>query len=499
MRWEEKYKKYDVQKADERIEELNQKYNDKTITSKELKELKMEKAIRANIDKVANIMEFSKKLDEYRHKINRELQRREAFEKATLETEAQYEKNNNELLELKAKLKDKDLSDEERQKVSDEIKKLNVKNQENNNKYLKIKEMEKGYQEKDGKDFVGKSNEELINDKLEISEDISICGFVCANLMKGMDWDTVEFKMFSNKRFNSQQKLTEKFGKEKPEKEEQNEQTEENEKPETVTEEVEKPETVTEEVENTETAIEEQLPTENGMYEQVKQRIAATFANIKENMHENQEETSLIESKVSDFMEKHPKLARFFNGIKEKISSIFNRKQEKEEIVEPVEDIEELTKDVEEVVPENEQIEEKTEIEVEEVAVNEEQENNEEFMSKRKQFVDLLKDVADKGIYQVNEERKQAIIDEKEAELRRQKEEIEKAKRELVIKEADLRIAEQKDKQRRKEAAKKRFYKMKQEAYEKEADIYGEKYAQNSRIINGDVEEQSIQDDGEER
>ena len=40
---------------------------------------------------------------------------------------------------------------------------------------------------------------------------------------------------------------------------------------------------------------------------------------------------------------------------------------------------------------------------------------------------------------------------------------------------------------------------MKQDAYEKEADIYGEKYAQNSRIINGDVEEQSIQDDGEER
>ena len=56
-KWEEKYNEIQSGKLDARISELQEKFNNKTITRDELKEFEKSKRIKENISKVDNVVE----------------------------------------------------------------------------------------------------------------------------------------------------------------------------------------------------------------------------------------------------------------------------------------------------------------------------------------------------------------------------------------------------------------------------------------------------------
>lgn len=294
QKWEKEFEAYDAAAENKKIDELSKKFESKTLKREENEELKKSMALRNNIKKVENIIEFKNHLELQRTIINKQIefenlkngQMQKGIE-TNKELEKELEEIQNKLDEVNGKLKAKNLSEEEKTKLSEEKTKLIAKRNINNQKFASNQQLLDVVKGKDEKVDLKKLEEE----KNEIGIKISKCCFAGKLLMAGKSWEYIYAKSGEGKKYTSKDgKLTEKYSSKSekiPEKQDSKSKQEE--------------------------------LKEDELLEQVGKELGK---NVKEI---NEEPKEL--AKQSEFQRKHPKLAKFVASFR----NIFSRKNKKKE------------------------------------------------------------------------------------------------------------------------------------------------------------------------
>lgn len=352
-KWEIEYENYSNGHYDARFVDLAQKVDDKACNKEEFKEFKKLEAIKANLYKVKNIMELRDKLYDQKKEIDEELKRRKETKDLNKEKE-ELEKENADLMledeEIKSKLKNKDLSDKERADLENKREQNIKKRQENNSKFITNQENMKLHITEKETPLMQKTDEELEENKIAIGTKISKCNMVCSNLMQGKSWKTIELKLDQ-----WEERYTGKKGEAKKMKQA---------------------------IENTENEPEQ---TKEGS---PKESTKVDGKKIEEPSHK--EETLPVEYK--SFAERHPRLAKipFLAKIMDKIQNKTN--QNKSEI-----NIENQLKETSAEIGKNVQ------------DILKEQENQKENPKEnpKDDFKNYLKEVAEKGLDGIEQEKKE--------------------------------------------------------------------------------------------
>lgn len=356
-KWEVEFLKYNQFDEKDKIDQLKEKFNNKTITREEYDELKKKEKVFNNIFKVANINEFKNKLEDRRKEVIDEISKYEKFEKAQVEV-LKLEREMNEIQKrienFTVILKDKSLAEEQRNKAENSYYKLLKACDENNKKFHnanKIVIEGKGLKQDDLK--------KLKEEKQELNFKIGECNLAGKNLMKGYSWDSVRVASIERgKKFTANQKLSRK-----------------NENAKTATSKVE--EFPMEEVSKKLMKDADEMA-DNGN----KSALKKVFDGIKNRFsskekESNNEETAL---KKQSFFEKHfPTFTKMFKNIRAKFSYTDPNKQKNE----------------------NKEMN------------NEVKENNTENI-KREEFIDYLQRIAENGIYEVEEDKDERMKNARE-------------------------------------------------------------------------------------
>ena len=388
-KWEIQFEEYQNGGLDKNLDEVKAKYNNKEIDAKQyIKEQKRIEKIKNNLSKVENLVKFRYELNDLKSMLEDELINRYDQAKSIVNSKEidkkieESDKKNEELLtkidEIKAKLKNKNLTKNEienlQKGLKENEKKLDANNKEflelnarrNNNKQSSIKQA-------NGQQFSMLKSDDLKKEYSKVCMKLSRNNFFAKRLLKGYDIESIKIEDktidWEAKKYTINAKQIEKIKKLK-------EAAKENEK--SIDKSEKTPEKITEE-------------TEKKIGEDVKEIM------------KDKESTALIE--VSEFERKHPrlaKIAKFFSNIKNKIS---NKKENDVQV-----DTDEQEK--------NDEAEEKQESENNGQKIEEQQENNlqkEEEVpeNKHKDFIKRLNDmdqyeifdVAEKGMDGIKEDR----------------------------------------------------------------------------------------------
>lgn len=206
-KWEEKYEKLKNGEFDARIDELKLKVDERKATKEELKEYESLSKSKGNIDKVQNVIEFRKSKELFLEDIKKELQIRDNAKKANEESikiEVELAQIQQDMENIAKKLKDKNLSPEERTKLENRSTELKSKREENNKKYTENQAALKEGLNRNGKlkDYSDKELEEL---KLKTGAEISKCNMVANKLVNGFSWDSIDLALdnWDNRKFTS--------------------------------------------------------------------------------------------------------------------------------------------------------------------------------------------------------------------------------------------------------------------------------------------------------
>lgn len=216
-KWEEKYKEMKSGKLDKRPSELEEKFNNKTITREELKEYEKLKRIKDNISKIDNVMEYKNKLNEQLKQIKNEQDRRKKLvdlDKEAKKLESELERLNTEREVAEKKLKERDLPTDKKLEIESkllDIKSKMDKNQENFSK----NQLTMASSLKADRKISELSREQLELKKYNISSRISKCNMICARLMEGYSWDSIDIKLekWQDKKFTSDKETSNKIRK----------------------------------------------------------------------------------------------------------------------------------------------------------------------------------------------------------------------------------------------------------------------------------------------
>lgn len=403
QKWEKEFEEYDEQNSAKIINELSTKFNEKSITKDEYTQLNKMISIYKNVKKVANIVELKNQLEEKRDKINKEIENikkeQELEEKIKKEIvpeeqlEEELNKIQEELSDVSKKLNSKDLSEDEKDKLEKQKIELLNKKEENNKKFVENrKNISKIEQKKDVKDI-----KKLEEEKNDLGIKISKCCFAGKMLMAGKNWDYIEIQYEKNKKYNSKdRKLAEKVS--------QQEKKEEQEKQDNIK--IEK-----QEKDETDKTIAE---IGNEIGKDVEKISQERYSSI-----ENNEEIKAL-TKQSKFKEKHPRLAKIFDSIK----NLFNRKnnekdnKQDETIIEETPKVElkkEETPNIEIQKDENS----KAKVQREVIKIEEQKSKK----TDRDEFLDYLKVVSEKGMNQAKKDTtKQKFEENKKAAYARETE-----------------------------------------------------------------------------
>lgn len=333
-KWEIQFEEYQNGGLDKNLEEVKAKYNNKEIDAKQyIKEQKRIEKIKNNLSKVENLVKFRYELNDLKSMLEDELINRYDQAKSIVNSKEidkkieESDKKNEELLtkidEIKAKLKNKNLTKNEienlQKGLKENEKKLDANNKEflelnarrNNNKQSSIKQA-------NGQQFSMLKSDDLKKEYSKVCMKLSRNNFFAKRLLKGYDIESIKIEDktidWEAKKYTINAKQIEKIKKLK-------EAAKENEK--SIDKSEKTPEKITEE-------------TEKKIGEDVKEIM------------KDKESTALIE--VSEFERKHPrlaKIAKFFSNIKNKISN------KKENDVQVDTDEQENNLQKEEEVPEN--------------------------------------------------------------------------------------------------------------------------------------------------
>lgn len=375
-KWEEKYNEIQSGKLDARISELQEKFNNKTITRDELKEFEKSKRIKENISKVDNVVEYKNKLEGQLKEIKAEQDRR----KSLVDLEKEAKKLDGELGRLKiekavaeSELKTPDLSDDKKAEIEARLAGIKDKMNKNQESYSK-NQLTIAATSKVGGKLAESPDEELAGKRTNISSKISKCNMICGKLIEGYSWDSIDMKLeqWQDRKFTSKKETVDKMR--NAAKEDKKEKTE-----------------------KTSSQAREGQNREAG-----KSKTTTGRTNPEESKEKQEEEKAGPLVEVSEFDRKHPRLAKIKNFFKKMGQSIKNTFTDKEEDLEKVEK------------------EEKTPVSQEKTSEVKAKEEADDFRS-------YIKVVADKGMKQADKERREA---KKEATKQKLAEQNEKDKEE---------------------------------------------------------------------
>ena len=217
--WEKRYKETSEEVVNKLLK-FNAKYENRTITSDELKTFKRLKMANDNLPKLKNIMQYRSVLVEELEKIKGEIERRKVEAesqkvkadslKEEEKTEKELEDLMTEILYLEVQLKTVEKGSKEETELKDKLQQVHSKIDKNNEKFSKIQLGKEAFEQKDEKDeksryLRDKSDEELLAKKMGVSNKISKCNMICNNLLKGYSWDYIDMRLekWKDRKFTS--------------------------------------------------------------------------------------------------------------------------------------------------------------------------------------------------------------------------------------------------------------------------------------------------------
>ena len=307
-KWEIQFEEYQNGGLDKNLEEVKAKYNNKEIDAKQyIKEQKRIEKIKNNLSKVENLVKFRYELNDLKSMLEDELINRYGQAKSIVNSKEidkkieESDKKNEELLtridEIKAKLKNKNLTKNEIENLQKGLKENEKKLDANNKEFLELNarrnnNKQSSIEQANGQQFSMLKSDDLKKEYSKVCMKLSRNNFFAKRLLKGYDIESIKIEDknidWEAKKYTINAKQIEKIKKLK-------EAAKENEK--SIDKSEKTPEKITEE-------------TEKKIGEDVKEIM------------KDKESTELIE--VSEFERKHPrlaKIAKFFSNIKNKISN----------------------------------------------------------------------------------------------------------------------------------------------------------------------------------
>ena len=196
-KWEELYEEMKDGKLDELIAKLQEKYDNKTMTREELKNLQTYKRIKENLPKVANVFEYRGKLEENLKKLKAENDRRKNLRDSTKENQ-KLESELANLMSERAKIEDElkkvDPKDSKKAELEGKLAEVKTKIDKNNELFSKSQETISSIPMAEMA-FRNLSDDDVEARSVEISTKISKCNMICSTLLQGKSWDAIEFKL----------------------------------------------------------------------------------------------------------------------------------------------------------------------------------------------------------------------------------------------------------------------------------------------------------------
>lgn len=319
-KWEIQFEEYQNGGLDKNLEEVKAKYNNKEIDAKQyLKEQKRIEKIKNNLSKVENLVKFRYELNDLKSMLEDELINRYGQAKSIVNSKEidkkieESDKKNEELLtrinEIKAKLKNKNLTKNEIENLQKGLKENEKKLDANNKEFLELNarrnnNKQSSIEQANGQQFSMLKSDDLKKEYSKVCMKLSRNNFFAKRLLKGYDIESIKIEDknidWEAKKYTINAKQIEKIKKLK-------EAAKENEK-----------------------SIDKSEKTPEKITEEAEKKIGE---DVKEIM-KDKESTALIE--VSEFERKHPrlaKIAKFFSNIKNKISNKKENNLQKEKEV----------------------------------------------------------------------------------------------------------------------------------------------------------------------
>ena len=307
-KWEIQFEEYQNGGLDKNLEEVKAKYNNKEIDAKQyIKEQKRIEKIKNNLSKVENLVKFRYELNDLKSMLEDELINRYDQAKSIVNSKEidkkieESDKKNEELLtridEIKAKLKNKNLTKNEIENLQKGLKENEKKLAANNKEFLELNarrnnNKQSSIEQANGQQFSMLKSDDLKKEYSKVCMKLSRNNFFAKRLLKGYDIESIKIEDknidWEAKKYTINAKQIEKIKKLK-------EAAKENEK-----------------------SIDKSEKTPEKIIEEAEKKIGE---DVKEIM-KDKESTALIE--VSEFERKHPrlaKIAKFFSNIKNKISN----------------------------------------------------------------------------------------------------------------------------------------------------------------------------------
>ena len=315
--WEKLYAQYVNGEMDAKYEELNKVFgkdraerrkgersdqNSNKMTKEQYWEYEKMTKIKKNLGQVKNIIEYLNKLYEYQEKVEKELDLRESksndielrkLDKDLTKIDSDLKTINKEIIDLKRQLKATNLTDTQLVKLQEKLKekeeakdKLTNQRQENNDNYNKLYNEENNLKNKTS-EFSKLTSDQLRDIHKSICMKISESHYFGKKLMNGEKIDDIQWK---KDEFKYSKYVAKDIQKDKIKQLKEASQT-----------------------------VDLPIKEENRM--KIEENESATVEQGNKTEKEDNKETSLVS--VSEFDQKHPRLAKiknFFKGLKDKIT-----------------------------------------------------------------------------------------------------------------------------------------------------------------------------------
>lgn len=192
-KWREEFEAWENGEKDKRFDELEDKYNNKTITREENDEYQKMLKIDKNIEKVENISDYIDRLSGLKEQIIKEISARrkngiegEKAQEATKKLEEELSKLLEEDKKLSKQLKNPKLNKEAKEEISQKRQEIKDKISQNNAKYSKYTGIiAKSGKQKQEEVFSEMGDKELFDNAVKVSAKISVANLYAKQLMDG--------------------------------------------------------------------------------------------------------------------------------------------------------------------------------------------------------------------------------------------------------------------------------------------------------------------------
>ena len=209
-KWEIQFEEYQNGGLDKNLEEVKAKYNNKEIDAKQyIKEQKRIEKIKNNLSKVENLVKFRYELNDLKSMLEDELINRYGQAKSIVNSKEidkkieESDKKNEELLtridEIKAKLKNKNLTKNEIENLQKGLKENEKKLDANNKEFLELNarrnnNKQSSIEQANGQQFSMLKSDDLKKEYSKVCMKLSRNNFFAKRLLKGYDIESIKIE-----------------------------------------------------------------------------------------------------------------------------------------------------------------------------------------------------------------------------------------------------------------------------------------------------------------